>query len=133
MNRHLFQPVFVFFVLYALIATIHLLLISEVLPVAYSDPHIKNAYILFSLYTAVLMIYLLVVRKKDPVKAGWAYLAGGMFKMFLALFYVLPIIKNRPENMKHVVLQVVFVFFIGLMIEVFVLFRWFNKSDKPDL
>lgn len=130
MTKEILKPLFWFVVCFGILGLMHAALLNYVFPASFADPRIFKAYILFSVYALILMLYLMYLRRTDPVKAGWAYLAGGMFKMFLAIFFLMPTINARANNMKIVVLQIVVVYFIGLMIEVFILFKALKTPDK---
>lgn len=127
MTKQLIRPMVAFTFIYCLLAALHGLLASQTFTISIWSPVVLKAYVLFWIYSNLLIFLSISLLKKEPVRGGWAFLAGTVFKMFLALFYLIPIIKLREADMRAIVLQVIIAYFISLALEVWVMYRALNK------
>lgn len=72
-----------------------------------------------TLLTFVIVNTLELIRHKFPDKVGFGYLAFMLIKMIISVAFLFPFLKEKPDNIKVIVLSFFTIFFIHLFFEVY--------------
>jgi hypothetical protein len=111
------------------IFAIHYLLYNYVFPKSLYAPGIFYAHPFNLIVSLVSITALLIIFKKiKQSMIGYAYLFSILVKMFLAIGFLYPVIREDSLFRKEYVLQFFMIYFIYLGMEVFYLVRRFKSQ-----
>jgi hypothetical protein len=88
---------------------------------------ILESHIFIYLITLIFLISSkIITRKVRKELVGYVFLASGLLKMFICVFYLFPIIRSSFDYRKVYIIQFFVIYFIYLFLEIF----YFASENK---
>ncbi|MCB9363839.1 MAG: hypothetical protein H6587_04645 [Flavobacteriales bacterium] len=83
-----------------------------------------------TLLTVVVLNSLIIIKTKFPDKVGFGYLAFVLIKMILSIVFLFPFLKEKPNNLKVIVLSFFIIFFCHLFFEAYSVVKWLKHDEN---
>jgi hypothetical protein len=83
-----------------------------------------------TLLTVVVLNSLNVIKTKFPDKVGFGYLAFVLIKMILSVVFLFPFLKEKPDNLKVIVLSFFIIFFLHLFFEAYSVIKGLKHDEN---
>ncbi len=121
---------FRYFIYYTIIGlflfVVHYFLI-RFLPQIFYPVKILESHLFIYLITLIFLISSKIITKKVKKElVGYVFLAAGLLKMFICVFYLFPIILSSFDYRKVYIIQFFVIYFIYLFLEIF----YFASENK---
>ena len=83
-----------------------------------------------TLLTFLVINTLEMIRNKFPDKVGFGYLAFVLIKMIISVIFLFPFLKEKPSNIKVIILSFFIIFFAHLFFEVYLIIRSLKNDEN---
>lgn len=93
--------------------------INEYITINIDNTFLIKIHIFIILLTIVVLNTLKIIKNKFPDKVGFGYLAFVLVKMIISILFLFPYIRQKPANLKLIVINFFLIFFIHLFYEAY--------------
>ncbi len=86
-------------------------------------------YMFNTIIAIIIFSFLMFIHKKDPLKTGFAFMGANLFKMFLVVLFLVPLIQsNKIVDKSLDMLTVIIPYFLFLIFETVFSIALINKK-----
>lgn len=83
-----------------------------------------------TLLTFVVINTLELIKHKFHDKVGFGYLAFVLIKMIISVVFLFPFLKEKPTNIKFIILSFFTIFFMHLIFEVYLIIKSLKNDEN---
>lgn len=112
------------------IFSLHYLINSYLFSTLINVKELVKINFFITLLTVVVLNSLIIIKTKFPDKVGFGYLAFVLIKMILSIVFLFPFLKEKPNNLKVIVLSFFIIFFCHLFFEAYSVVKWLKHDEN---